>query len=265
MIVPMRLLLPWLAWRRHRRPAPISRTPHPRWQPERRPSSPSCVRFAGACPSLVMSAGSAAGWSRKRKHRDAWARTGRRALAPYLSSADGAECCAARQAARGGPVCGPGSVQPPRRSGRPGRGRCQLEISFTTVPTRGERADRAGGLGQLREGDVDDDVGAVDQPALRSRVGDADALDVLQDDALTLAGCGRARVSRVSRRPGRRRRRDFGFPLCTKTELGGEVACRSNRRLHAQLHVALPWLLPSKAARSESLTWAGLIGGQSVR
>jgi len=27
----------------------------------------------------------------------------------------------------------------------------------------------------------------------------------------------------------------------------------------------LPWLLPSKAARSESLTWAGLIGGQSVR
>ncbi len=27
-----------------------------------------------------------------------------------------------------------------------------------------------------------------------------------------------------------------------------------------QVRVALPWLLPSKAARSESLTWAGLIG-----
>lgn len=33
----------------------------------------------------------------------------------------------------------------------------------------GERADRAGGLGQLREDDADDDVGAVDQPALRWR------------------------------------------------------------------------------------------------
>ena len=54
------------------------------------------------------------------------------------------------------------------------------------------------------------------RPALGSRVGDANALDVLQDDALTLAGGGRARVSRVPRRPGRRRRHDFGFPCARK-------------------------------------------------